>query len=416
MPIGLNSSAIGAQLEKVKSTDLVDLFQLDKTLFTRIWARPMDSVSSRPERLPFKALSGGKSRVVNLDNGDMGLGGAPVEAFGSLSPVYFDHIIQWSKLAEQATNSKEKSVIDYAQWILKNAMDQFKSNLDSLLSYGDGANTLGVVTSYDNTNFIVFVDNANRFYDGQDIDDWSALGGTNRGTITILSVDANNKALYLSSALGFTPAAGDLLLENNSTGVAGSGLNGITNLQLNSNSGTYLGVTRANYPGKFSTPTVNAANNTLTPSLARLLINQMKIAMGVETDTSGLIAFMGLDQKAAWENTGLIVTQNIQSGNATGRDMLAKTQVETIGGIEIVASLKAIPGRIDLLDLNNWFRSEIQPLDWYDAGGQTTFWPMGSSGGIQASFIRYLVWGGQVGSMNPRRGAYLSNLAIPVGY
>lgn len=416
MPVGTNSSAVGGQLEKVRGTDLNDLFQLDRTLFTRIWSRPMDSVSSRPERIPFKALSGGKSRVVNLDGGDMGRGGGPVEAFGSLAPVYFDHIIEWTKLAEQATNGKEKAVIDYAQWLLKNAMDQFKSNLDSLISYGDAANTLGVITSYDNVNFIVYVDNANRFYDGQDIDDWSALAGTNRGTLTILSVDANNKALYLPAAPGFTPVAGDLLLENNSTGVAGSGINGITALQLNSNTGTYMGVTRANYPGKFSTPTVNAGGATLTPAMARLLINQMKIAMGVDTDTTGLIAFMGLDQKAAWENTGLVVTQNIQAGNATGRDMLAAKQVETIGGIEIVASLKAIPGRIDLLDLNNWFRSEIQPLDWYEADGQTTFWPMGASGGIAASYLKYLVWGGNLGNMNPRRGAYLSSLAVPAGY
>lgn len=415
MPVGVNSSSVAGQLEKVKSTDLIDLFSLDATLFTRIWARPMDSVSSRPERIPFKALSGGKSRVVGLDGQDMGRGGAPVEAVGSLSPVYFDHIIEWTKLAEQATKGREKAVIDYAQWLLENAMKQFKNNLDSLISYGDAANTLGVVTSYDSGNLIVYVDNANRFYDGQDVDDWSALGGTNRGTVTILSVDANNKALYLSATPATAPVTGDLLLENNSTGVAGSGLNGITALQINSNTGTYMGVTRSQFPGKFSTPTVNAGGNALTPSMARLLINQMKIAMGVDTNTNGLIAFMGLDQKQAWENTGLVVTQNIQAGNATGRDMLAAKPVETIGGIEIVASLKAIPGRIDLLDLNNWFRSEVQPLDWYEADGQTTFWPYGASGGIASAYIKYLVWGGNIGNTNPRRGAYLSNLAVPTG-
>lgn len=412
-----NAVTLGLQLEKVRPT-LATLFQLDQTLFTRIMARPKDVVSSRAERIDFLALSGGKARVVNLDGGDMGRGSGPVNAVGNLSPVYFDYVMEWTKLAEIATDNKEKAIADYAKQILKNGMDQFKSNLDSLISYGDGANTLGVVTSYDATNFIIYVDNANRFYDGQDIDSYSALGTVSTAGITILSVDANNKALYLTADAAVHPTVGYLLLENNSAGTAGTGINGITSLQVSSNTGTYMGVTRANYPGKFSTPTVNAGGATLTPALARLLLNQLKIARGVDIKpSSGMIAFMGLDQEAAWENTGLVITQIIQSGdNATGRDTLAKEQVKTIAGIEIVASLKAIPGRIDLLDMKEWFRTEICPLDYYEAGGQTVFPPYGASGGISAAYLTYLVWGGNIGNANPRSGAFLSSLAIPSGY
>ena len=411
-----NASTLGEQLEKVRP-DLQTLFQLDQTLFTRIMARPKDTVSTRPERIAFEALSGGKGRVVNLDGGDMGRGGGPQIAVGTLAPVYYDFVLEWTKLAEIATDSKEKAIASYAKQILKNGMAQFKSNLDSLIAYGDGANTLGTITAWDGTNFIATVDNANRFYDGQDIDNWSAIGGTNRGTLTILSVDANNKQLYMSGTPAFGTLANDLLLENGSSGVANSGINGISSLQVNSNSGTYMGVVRSNYPGKFSTPTVNAGGQTLTPSMARLLLNQLKIAMGVDiTTTNDYLYFMGLDQQAAWENTGIVVTQNIQSGDATARDMLAKKQVAHIGGIEIVASLKAIPGRIDLLAMKHWFRTEIQPLDYYEAGGQTVFPPYAGSGGISAAYMTYLVWGGNIGCDNPRAGAFISNLAVPLGY
>lgn len=411
-----NASTLGEQLEKVRP-DLQTLFQLDPTLFTRIMARPSDTVSTRPERIPFEALSGGKSRALNLDGGDMGRGGGPQIAVGTLSPVYFGFALEWTKLAEIATNSKEKAIASYAKQILKNGMAQFKSNLDSLISYGDGANTLGTVTAWDGTNFIATVDNANRFYDGQDIDNWTAIGGTNRGTLTILSVDANNKQIYFSGSPALGTAANDLLLENGSSGAANSGVNGISSLQVNSNVGTYMGVTRSNYPGKFSTPTVSAGGATLSPAIARLLLNQLKIAMGADiTATDDYIFYMGLDQQAAWENTGIVVTQNIQNGDATARDMLAKKQITTIGGIEIVPSLKAIPGRVDLLAMKHFFRTEIQPIDYYEAGGQTVFPPYAASGGIAAAYMTYLIWGGNIGSNNPRAGAFISNLAIPSGY
>ena len=418
MAVGNNSAILAAQLEKVHSADLEKLFQFDSILWPKFKARPKDVVSTRPERIVYKVAEGAKSRVVNLDGGDLGRGGAPQYVYGNVAPVSFDWIIEWTKLGDIASDNREKSVVDYMQDVLSSHSETAAFNLDSLIAYGDGSNTLGYVTSYDGTNYIVYVDNAARFYVGQDIDVYNGgLGTTITATITITGIDPNAKALYLGGAPTAAPAANGLLLENNSAGTASSGLNGILAYQVNSNSGYYTGVSRAAYPGLFSTPTVNAGANTLSPALARLLLNQLKIARGIKTTpASDVYLHTGLDQQAAWENTGINVTQNIQAGNATSRDMLAADAVTTLAGIPFLVDLKAIQGRIDLLDFSTWYRTEVQPLDMYEVGGQRVFWPMGASGGVAASQISYMIWMGNIVCENPRKNAYISNLAIPSGY
>lgn len=418
MPVGSNSSILAAQLEKVHSPDLEDLFELDSVFWKYIKARPKDVVSTRPERIVYKVYPGGKSRVVNLDGGDMGRGGAPVYAFGNIAPVSFDWIMEWTKLAQIATDSREKAVVDYMADILSTHAKVAAFNIDSLLSYGDGANTLGVVTSYDNANFIIYVDNSARFYAGQDIDIYNGgLGTTVTTTVTILGTDNTQKALYLSAAASTAPTANALILENNSAGTANSGLNGILAYQAARTTGTYTGVNVATYPGAFSTPTVNAGNNTLTPQIARLLLAQLKLARGIATKPGANVKFhLGLDQQTAWENTGIVVTQNIQAGNATARDMLAPEQIQTIGGIEMLVNLKAIPGRIDLLDFSTWYRTEVQPLDFYEVDGRKVHPIYGASGGLAASFVSYMIWMGNVVCDNPRANAYINGLTIPSGY
>ena len=412
-----NAQSLGVQIEKIRGNTLQKMWLLEQTLWDRLSGTDKDIVSSRPERIPLAILSGGKARVWNPDGGDMGRGSGPTLGFGNLAPVYQNYNMEWTTLSNIATNSREKATTDYLDFTLTNGMEQFKSNLDSLLSWGDATNTLGTITSFTSGTQVVYVDNANRFYDGQDVDYTTAIGTTPTATVTINTVDAPNKAVYLT-ATTTALATGGLLLQNNSSGLANSGLAGPLAYNVNGNSGTFLGITKATYPGKFSTPYVNAANNTITPAMGRLLLNQMKIAMGSDNAPgAGYFFHMGYDQQAAWENTGLNVTQITQTGPAaTGRDQLPATQVATIGGVEIVANPKAIAGRIDLLASKYWFRQEIQPLDFFELDGKTVFPIYGTSGAPAALGWSSLVWGGNFGCTQPRRQAYMANLSVPSGY
>lgn len=417
MAAATNAQTIATQIEKLRGEPLRKMWLLDKTLFTRLSGTDKDVVSTRPERIPMAVLSGGKARVANLDGGDLGRGSGPTLTFGNLPLVYMNFNMEWTTLSNIATNSKQKSTTDYLEFSLTNGMAQFKSNLDSLLSYGDSTNTLGVVTSYTAASYVVYVDNANRFYDGQDIDITPAIGTAPTQTVTILSVDGPNKALYLTAAPATAPAAGNILLQNNSSGLANSGMSGPLTYHYNGNQGSYLGINRAAYPGKFSTPHVAAGNTAITPAMGRLLLNNMKLAMGVDaTPDSGYFFHMGLDQYAAWENTGLNVTQMQTGGTATGRDTLPAQQVTTIGGIEIVPNIKAIPQRIDLMATKNWIQNEIQPLDFLELDGRTTFPIYGASGGPAALAWSTLIWGGNFACLNPRGEAYLDGLPQTQGY
>lgn len=419
MPVGNNNAILAAQLEKVNGSDLEELYALDSVLWKEIKAQSKDTVSTRPERVVFDVYPGGKSRQVTLDGDDLGRGGAPQFAFGTVAPFAFANAFEWTELAKIATDSREKAVVDYMTKVLKTQAAIGAFNLDSLISVGDGANTLGTVVSYDNVNFIIFVDNAARFYAGMDVDYYAGGVGTAKTeTITILGVDNTNKALYLSANPPTLPVATGALLENQSAGTANSGLAGILAYQSAATTGNYMtGVSRTTFPGAFTTPNVNAGSVALTPALARLLLAQLKLASGVDTKPgSGVKAHLGLDQRTAWENTGIVVTQLIQAGNATSRDMLPAQQIETIGGIEMLTNLKAIPGRIDLLDFNTWYRTEVQPLDFYQVGSQRVFQIYGASGAPASSQWSAMIWMGNVVCKNPRRNAFINGLLIPSGY
>ena len=125
------------------------------------------------------------------------------------------------------------------------------------------------------------VHNANLFGDGWDLDVWSALGGTNRGTVTVNFVDSANNCIWLTGAVPAGTTAGDLLLINGSAGTAASGLFGLQYYQTSANTGTYMNIARSSYPGRFSTPSITTSG-ALTPARVRALAGQIKLAMGIE--------------------------------------------------------------------------------------------------------------------------------------
>ncbi len=419
MAVGNNVATLAGQLEKVSSRDIQDMVALDSVLWKLFKARPKDNVSTRPERIVYKVGRGIKSRSNQLDGQDLGRGGAPQYAFGNIAPVAFNWGAEWTELSTIATDNREKAVFDYMAKTMKDLAAVPGFNLDSLVSWGDGSNTLCTVTSYDATNFIIYVDNAARVEQGQDLDIYNGgLGTASTSTVTVSGTVNGSKAIYLTAAASTAPVAGALVLENNSPGTAGSGINGILAYLANRTTGTYTGVPIAAHPGFFQTPNVAAGGATLTPQIARLLLAQIKLAKGVDATVGANTKFhMNLDQRTAWENTGLSVTTQFQTGtSAIGRDTLAAKQVTTIGGIEIVDNIKAIQGRIDLIDFDTFYLTEVTELDLYRVGNNTVFPVYGASGGLTTTQISYMIWMGNIVCDEPTANAFISGLAIPSGY
>jgi hypothetical protein len=411
------AQTIALQREKVRP-ELPLMYQQDDTLWGEIKSRSdIEVVSSRPTRVPMELLAGGKFRVSNPDGGDLGRGSAVTTDNGTLVPVYFFQASEWTKATEINTDSSEKAIQDYVKLTTKRAMKQFNVNMEAAIQ-GDGSNTLDTVVSTTGTNQIN-VNNGNQFSDNLDIDVWAAAFASFRGTTTIQSVDANNKQLNLTAPFPAGTIATDLLLINGSPGAAGTGIFGVTAYQVNSNTGSVMGLSRAAYPGKLSTPRVNAASLPLTPSMARRLEAQIRIALGVNAVEEMDLRFqMNLDSLAAWENTGLNVTTVIQNQlkGDESEDMLKKSAPRTFMGRPIIVNIHAKPQRIDGLALKHWFRVENQPIDYYEVGGQTMFPTYGGSGGLQATTLFYLWTGVNIGQENVRAGVFCDNLPAVTGY
>ena len=417
MPQGVNAQTVAYQYEKVIPR-ISELMQRDHTLWDFIEKRNVETVSSRAMRIPLDILAGGKPAQWNPDGGDAGRGAAIVADYAQISPVFFTNATEFTKLAEVATDAKEKAVDSTAKRNLEKAVDQIRKFFETLLNT-DGSGTLDTVVSV--AGNVLTVNNPNMFQDQQDIQIFSALGGVNRGTVTIQSVDntANSKALYLTANAPGGTQAGDLLVVAGAPGVAATSLYGIEYHMVDSNTGTWLNLARSAYPGKLKTPHLNMNNFAITPAAIRTGISYIKRALGIDTPTiDDLVFHLDVDQDAAWENLGIIVSNVImnQLGGTSSQDMLKKNTPETIAGRKKIVSIAAKPGRIDALCLKHWGRAEIQPVGPLEFGGQTMFPVYGGSGGVSGTTISYL-WGGfNFFVDNPRAAAYWDNCAIPANY
>jgi hypothetical protein len=417
--VGIGASVgqvLGVMKEYVRP-NLPKLYPNDHFLWHKIGGPKagVEVVSNRPTRVPLELLAGFKMRTGNPDGGGLGRGSGPTTDAMTLVPVYVYQAGEWTKATEINTNSDRKAIEKYAELMAERALDQFNTGMEALLQ-GDGSFTLDTVVSTAANQLTV--NNANQFYDNQDIDVWSALSGNFLGTVTVLSVDAPNRQLNLTGAVPAGTIAGSLLLLNGSAGVSNSGLFGIKYWQVQSNTGSVGNLQRAAYPGKLSTPHVSAGNQALTPALRRRLEGQMIAAMGIDAeDGKGLLVHWNTDMAAAWENVAVNVSTIVynQVGGDASPDMLKKRPPQTFGGWDAKRSTHAAPGRIDVLCLEHWFKIENQPIDYYDVAGQTEFPAYGNDGAPVQSTLSYLWTGVQVGNENVRAGAYLDQVAQPAG-
>lgn len=417
MPGATVSQSIASQFEYVEP-QMQALYLMSAPLWKRIKNNTsVKAVSNRPVRIAFEGISGGKFRSGNLDGGDLGRGSGPTEVFGNVSCTTFIQASEYTALTDYSTDSDEKAIKSYVTLTKQRAAESFGQYMDAVFCYGDGANTIDTVVST-TTNGIV-VNNANKFQGNQDIDVWSALGGTFRGTVTILTQDIANNTVWTTSALPAGTTAGDLLLISGSPGVQNSGLNGLQYYHSAGNTGNYMGIQKSAFPGMFSTPNINLNSGALTPASVRALEAQIRLAIGSDkADQAEIFAHCGVEMQAAWENQALLV-QHVVANEVKGdqaTDMLKRKAPTMIAGRELVSNERATPGRIDFIASKYWSRVETKPLSFYECGGQTLFPTYGGSGGVNSSMIFYYVTMCQTLLTLPRGDAYMSNVAIPHFY
>lgn len=419
MAIANAAQALASEQEYVRP-ELEDLALSASVLWKRIGKNTqVKPVSDRPSRIPTMPSRGGKPRVGSMNGADMGIGSGPTQIPGQLTTVCYIHAFSYTAQAEYATDSDEKAIENFATLTRSIAPKQFADFLDVQLQ-GNGSNQIDTVVSLvasgGNTVGIV-VNNANFFLDDQDLDSWTAVGGTFQATVTVESSDIISNTIWLATPVPTgTITVGAGLFVSGASAQANTGLAGLRAYQIATNTGNWMGVNRADWPGKYITPTVTA-NGALTPQMVRTVEAQIELSKGVDATEEGLIAHSTPAENLAWEQNALLV-QHIDMAQLKGDksvDMLSRKSPTTMGGHENVVNPRALPGYIDFLKLANWFRIETKPVDFYDVAGQTLFPIYGQSGGLMSAMVFYMVYEGQIGAVQTRENAFISGITIPSG-
>lgn len=412
MAIANAAQALASEQEWVRP-ELEDLALSASVLWKRIGKNTqVKPVSDRPSRIPTMPSRGGKPRVGSMNGADMGIGSGPTQVPGQLTTVCYIHAFSYTAQAEYATDSDEKAIENFATLTRSIAPKAFADFLDIQLQ-GNGSNQIDTVQSVTADKTGIGVTNANFFLDDQDVD---IVHGGVTYTVTIESSDILGNTIWLTAPANANIAAGDPIYVNGAAQQANTGLAGIRAYHVGTNTGNWMGVNRADWPGKYLTPS-QAANGALTPQMVRTVEALIELSKGDDATEDGLIAHSTPSENLAWENNALLV-QRIDMAQLKGDqsvDMLKRKAPSTMGGHENVINPRALPGYIDFMKLKNWFRIETKPVDFYDVAGQTLFPVYGQSGGLISAMVFYLVYEGQVGMVQSREDAFISGITIQSG-
>jgi hypothetical protein len=418
MPPPSNLQSVALQLEKVRKT-VPTAYEQEHILLDMIDKRgDVLDVSTRNIRLPILARPGGKFSQGTADFDDMGRGSGSIWDVGTLSTLQTRFAFEVSKLAEYATKGNDKAVEDVAVREVAEAMKMFKRALDCLYQT-NGTGQLDSISGAIVGNTFPVV-NPNMFYYNQDIQVYpTGLASASRGLATVVAVDPLSKTITLN-ALPPGTINGDALVINISQGAGGANpvsIEGLLYNHVDSATGSWNNLPRSTYPEILKTPHVAAGNAAITPGMRRLMENKLYRVLGVNFNEP-MVAFMNVDQVAAWENTGIVVASVIQNQleGETSQDMLKRRPPKTFGGIDLKASIHATISRIDILCLKHWGRGVTKEVGFFEEGGQTVFPIYGTSGGLVAGYLSYIDTVFNVFMDLPRFGSFADGLALPAGY
>jgi len=441
------ASAIAVEMEKLVSR-LYQQFMADDDLLSRVGTRNDLRVSGRLCRMPVTMQPGSTFSAFNPDSStSMGTGGGEQMDVGVATPAYFVQANSVTKEAEWTAASDVQAITNAYKNQFKAGLRDMKANITRLLSASTGGGDLGTVTATPNSaDTFLHVSDANNFQAGCQYQVLSALGGTNRGNILVLSVDSASNIIYTSQlSAAYWPSgtvSGDTLVIAGASGAAtasytpdryttatiAASLNGIPGLVYTSSSGDWFGIPRSTWPGLLNSAHVAAGGSSaLTPQQLQLLESLVTRNTGMDEDAwDSLTAHANVDQVTNWENVGLYTTSGVatafvnKSGAGEGGDsrpdFLNKNRVKTLAGREFILNLYALPQRVDLVNLKRIFKIEVLPIQPFNVDGVTAFAQRASDGGVSPITLFYFVCGLQCMTESARAHGYIDGLTVPAGF
>lgn len=441
----LDEAAVqGIELESWQK-QIPDLVYSGKTLYNRfrsgsktyptanVTAAPNTAgvLSQRPAfRVPMYVQSGAAITQGTGDGDSLGRGTGSQWISGDIAPIFFYSGCEITYLTEMATSGKNRGMVAVRAQELKNSLDSFMRGLESLFQ-GDSSGMLDQIPTSAQINSatgggaagsatyssIVGMNNANQFQDQQLVQVFPSEGGTARGTFRVSYADGVTNTIYSTTALPAGTAVGDYIMVAGASGAVGGSLAGIKTYQVTGNSGSVLGVPRANFPGRLSTANINLNNQAVNPAVpyrAEILIGR---GLGDDAEEMDDFAwYMGPGQQLQvtqlYQN---VLTQNTVPKGDEALDMVKKHMTPTFGGREIIKGYNASPGRIDGICFPTWGLVEMKEPSLYSFGNGMTSMPVPdpNGNGWLTSNIFYYNAAINLFNSNMKAGVYVTQAAEP---
>lgn len=412
----IESNVVALELERVMPKIAV-AYERDDLFYGSIKKRDVEKISYRQMRIPLELRPGGAFQYFDPNGGDLGRGTAPQFDKAVLQSVFLSEGVEYTKLAQWATDSDRKAITNSVRRVTANAMDEFSRQMDAQLQQkGDGV--IGTITSVSTTAGVdTYTCTTDGFGTrlirvGQTVQVYDATLATLRGSGLVTGNDIVNKTVDVTPAIAGATGT-DLIVVNGISNPASiPGIYGVPYHHSNASTGTWLGFSRAATP-EIRSNRVNAASASLTLPLPRLAINAIGNRVGINNGFNP-VAWMHPAQKNAYENIGQLVSIIQKQAKEESLDMyFDKMQM---AGATVKDHFNWDKTRIDFVNQDVWGRGETLPPGFYTTDGRKIFEIRGASGGVATSDIFYIVVGTQFFVTNPAATAYIDNLAIPSGY
>lgn len=410
------SQVVGTELEKVR--DKVEVvFERDQGFAGHIMKKNVEKVSYREMRVPLEMSPGGNFTYFNANGGDLGRGSGPQWDKAVVQPVFMSEGIEYTKLAQWATDSDRKAVQNAVRRLVATASLELKRQVNSQIQT-NGSGAIGTITTVstsggvDTYTFTTDGYGVRLMRDQQIIQVFDSTLTTLRGSGQITQWDVENKSVQVTPAIAGA-TAGDIVVTNG-IGAPTSlpGLYGVPYHDSNASTGVWLGFNRATTP-QVRASRVNAGGAALSLPLPRLAINKIGNRIGLDNNMKPK-AWMHPCQQQSYEEIGQLVTILNQMPNDKPLDMYYGRM--QMAGAEVKVDFNWDMTRIDFISEGVYGWAEILPIGFYVTDGRNTFEIRSVSGGVTAADIFYMVLGRQAFVNNPAGISYIDNLQVPTGY
>jgi len=401
------------------------LFDRDDTFYSQIDRRPAEVVSKRDMRIPLGLRPGGKFGHWDPAGGDLGRGAGPSYDKAVINVVFLRHAIEFHTLAAWVTDDKRKAVLNNFRTLLADSMAEFRRNTDSLcLTAGSGV--LGTISNVSTGSGVDTYEmktdgfGARLLRYGMSYNVYNAALTTKRDPATAPTVepevtfyDGPNKIIKGKEVTG--AVATDKIVASGLSATPPVSMYGVPYHHSDASTGTWLGFDRGTTP-EIRGNRATASGGAFQLPLPRLAMNKIGDRAGL-AKMKKLQAWMHPCQVQAYEALGMLITRINTSGEGKGLDLYFGGAMQ-MAGAPVKKHFSWDKTRIDFIDNAIWGRCVMKEASFYKAPGgkDRIFEVRGTSGGVVASNLFYLVAAFNLFVKNPVATTYVDALAVPTGY